>query len=67
MADRTYASGLAPGFVKMAKEGGMREMYAGFVPILASPLRSFRVVPPLTSVGDGSSSRSRVGHFFARR
>lgn len=29
-----YASGLVTGFAKLAAEGGLREMYAGFVPIL---------------------------------
>ncbi|KAL8280611.1 hypothetical protein RQP46_006934 [Phenoliferia psychrophenolica] len=30
VSDRTYASGLVPGVVRMAKEGGL---YAGFIPI----------------------------------
>ncbi|SGY47586.1 BQ5605_C001g00545 [Microbotryum silenes-dioicae] len=34
VSDRTYASGLATGFLRMAREGGVSEMYAGFVPIL---------------------------------
>jgi solute carrier family 25 phosphate transporter 3 len=34
VSDRTYATGLVPGFLKMAREGGMRELYAGFIPIL---------------------------------
>ncbi|KZW01616.1 putative phosphate transport protein MIR1 [Exidia glandulosa HHB12029] len=34
VSDRTYASGLMSGFARMAREGGLREMYAGFVPIL---------------------------------
>lgn len=29
-----YASGLMTGFAKLAAEGGIREMYAGFLPIL---------------------------------
>lgn len=40
VSDRTYASGLAPGFVKMAKEGGVKELYAGFIPILVRTSRS---------------------------
>ncbi|KDE07370.1 hypothetical protein MVLG_02412 [Microbotryum lychnidis-dioicae p1A1 Lamole] len=34
VSDRTYASGLATGFLRMAREGGVSEMYAGFFPIL---------------------------------
>jgi len=29
-----YASGLVTGFAKLAREGGVRELYAGFIPIL---------------------------------
>jgi len=29
-----YATGLVTGFAKLAREGGVREMYAGFIPIL---------------------------------
>ena len=29
-----FASGLATGFAKLAAEGGVRELYAGFIPIL---------------------------------
>lgn len=34
VSDKTYASGLASGFARMAKEGGLREFYAGFIPIV---------------------------------
>lgn len=34
VSDRTYATGLVTGFTKMAREGGVKELYAGFVPIL---------------------------------
>lgn len=34
VSDRTYAKGLVGGFMRMAKEGGLREFYAGFIPIL---------------------------------
>jgi solute carrier family 25 phosphate transporter 3 len=38
VSDRTYASGLASGFVKMARTGGVSELYAGFIPILAKQI-----------------------------
>ncbi|KXN88302.1 Mitochondrial phosphate carrier protein [Leucoagaricus sp. SymC.cos] len=34
VSQKGYASGLVTGFARMAREGGLREMYAGFVPIL---------------------------------
>jgi len=34
VSDRTYATGLTTGFARLAKEGGLRDMYAGFLPIL---------------------------------
>ncbi|KAG8738497.1 hypothetical protein FRC10_006782 [Ceratobasidium sp. 414] len=34
VSDRTYASGLTTGFARMAREGGIQELYAGFLPIL---------------------------------
>jgi solute carrier family 25 (mitochondrial phosphate transporter), member 3 len=34
VSDRTYASGLTTGFARLAREGGLREMYAGFLPII---------------------------------
>jgi solute carrier family 25 phosphate transporter 3 len=34
VSDRTYASGLVTGFTRMAREGGIQELYAGFLPIL---------------------------------
>ncbi|KAK4703471.1 hypothetical protein P7C70_g2749, partial [Phenoliferia sp. Uapishka_3] len=34
VSDRTYASGLVPGFLRMSREGGLRELYAGFIPIV---------------------------------
>ncbi|GAA5851532.1 hypothetical protein JCM5353_005903 [Sporobolomyces roseus] len=35
VSNRTYASNLATGFKRMAAEGGLKELYAGFIPILA--------------------------------
>ncbi|KAG1751157.1 mitochondrial carrier [Suillus lakei] len=32
VSDRTYATGLVTGFTRLAREGGMRELYAGFIP-----------------------------------
>ncbi|EJD50988.1 mitochondrial carrier [Auricularia subglabra TFB-10046 SS5] len=34
VSDRTYATGLVTGLTRMAREGGVRELYAGFIPIL---------------------------------
>jgi len=34
VSDRKYASGLVTGFARLAREGGLRDMYAGFIPIL---------------------------------
>ncbi|KAF7288537.1 hypothetical protein HMN09_01382700 [Mycena chlorophos] len=34
VSERGYANGLASGFTRMAREGGLRELYAGFLPIL---------------------------------
>ncbi|KAF5360678.1 hypothetical protein D9756_004676 [Leucocoprinus leucothites] len=34
VSQRGYATGLMTGFARLAREGGLREMYAGFVPIL---------------------------------
>ncbi|KAG8889616.1 hypothetical protein FRC00_014465, partial [Tulasnella sp. 408] len=38
VSDRTYASGLVTGFARLAREGGIREMYAGFLPILCKQI-----------------------------
>jgi len=38
VSDRTYATGLATGFVRMAREGGVGELYAGFLPILCKQI-----------------------------
>jgi len=38
VSDSKYASGFLPAFARMAKEGGAREMYAGFIPILAKQI-----------------------------
>lgn len=35
VSQKGYASGFLPAFARMAREGGFREFYAGFVPILA--------------------------------
>ncbi|KAJ3573989.1 hypothetical protein NP233_g2060 [Leucocoprinus birnbaumii] len=34
VSQKGYATGLVTGFARLAREGGLREMYAGFVPIL---------------------------------
>ena len=34
VSQRNYATGFVPGFMRLAREGGLREMYAGFLPIL---------------------------------
>lgn len=34
VAQRGYATGLVSGFTRLAREGGIRELYAGFLPIL---------------------------------
>lgn len=33
VSDKAYASGLTTGFARMAKEGGVGEFYAGFLPL----------------------------------
>ncbi|CCA67672.1 probable phosphate transport protein MIR1 [Serendipita indica DSM 11827] len=38
VSDRKYASGLVSGFMRMAREGGVRELYAGFLPILCKQI-----------------------------
>ncbi|PPR05388.1 hypothetical protein CVT24_008002 [Panaeolus cyanescens] len=38
VAQRGYATGLITGFTRLAKEGGLREMYAGFLPILCKQI-----------------------------
>ncbi|KAG1906681.1 mitochondrial carrier domain-containing protein [Suillus fuscotomentosus] len=38
VSDRTYATGLVTGFTRIAREGGMRELYAGFLPILCKQI-----------------------------
>jgi solute carrier family 25 phosphate transporter 3 len=38
VSDSKYASGLVSGFTRMAKEGGLREFYSGFVPILCKQM-----------------------------
>lgn len=39
VSDRTYASGFLPALTRMATEGGLAELYAGFIPILVRPAR----------------------------
>jgi solute carrier family 25 (mitochondrial phosphate transporter), member 3 len=34
VSERGFATGLVSGFMRIAKEGGLRELYAGFLPIL---------------------------------
>ncbi|TFK52578.1 mitochondrial carrier [Heliocybe sulcata] len=38
VSERGYASGLVTGFTKLASEGGIRELYAGFLPILCKQI-----------------------------
>jgi len=38
VSDRKYATGLVTGFTRLAREGGIREMYAGFLPILCKQI-----------------------------
>jgi len=38
VSDRKYATGLVTGFTRLAREGGMRELYAGFLPILCKQI-----------------------------
>lgn len=35
MSDRAYAKSLPEGLSRMAREGGLAELYAGFIPIVA--------------------------------
>ena len=34
VSERGFATGLVSGFMRIAREGGLRELYAGFLPIL---------------------------------
>ena len=34
VSERGYATGLVSGFTRLAREGGIRELYAGFLPII---------------------------------
>ncbi|KAF4617768.1 hypothetical protein D9613_006149 [Agrocybe pediades] len=38
VSQRGYATGLVSGFTRLAKEGGLRELYAGFLPILCKQI-----------------------------
>ncbi|KEI38731.1 uncharacterized protein L969DRAFT_94916 [Mixia osmundae IAM 14324] len=38
VSERGYASSLSTGFVRMAKEGGLKQFYAGFIPILCKQI-----------------------------
>jgi len=38
VSERGYATGLVTGFTRMAREGGLRELYAGFLPILCKQI-----------------------------
>ncbi|KAG8996995.1 hypothetical protein FRB94_007901 [Tulasnella sp. JGI-2019a] len=38
VSDRKYATGLVSGFTRLAREGGLRDMYAGFLPILCKQI-----------------------------
>lgn len=47
VSDRKYATNLATGFKRMATEGGLKELYAGFVPILAKQIPCASAHPQL--------------------
>ncbi|KAH7922957.1 mitochondrial carrier [Leucogyrophana mollusca] len=38
VSQRNYATGLVTGFTRLAREGGLRELYAGFLPILCKQI-----------------------------
>ncbi|EIN12875.1 mitochondrial carrier [Punctularia strigosozonata HHB-11173 SS5] len=38
VSERGYATGLTTGFTRLAREGGVRELYAGFLPILCKQI-----------------------------
>ncbi|KAG6814231.1 hypothetical protein H0H92_015346 [Tricholoma furcatifolium] len=38
VSERGYATGLVTGFTRLAREGGIRELYAGFLPILCKQI-----------------------------
>ncbi|KAF7298997.1 Mitochondrial carrier [Mycena indigotica] len=38
VSEKGYANGLVSGFTRMAREGGVRELYAGFLPILCKQI-----------------------------
>ncbi|TRM64144.1 mitochondrial carrier domain-containing protein [Schizophyllum amplum] len=38
VSQRGYATGLTTGFARLAREGGVRELYAGFLPILCKQI-----------------------------
>lgn len=38
VSDRNFAKGLVSGFTRIAREGGVRELYAGFLPILCKQI-----------------------------
>ncbi|KAJ8586281.1 mitochondrial carrier [Rhizopogon salebrosus TDB-379] len=38
VSNRNYATGLVSGFTRLAREGGIRELYAGFLPIICKQI-----------------------------
>ena len=38
VSNRNYANGLVSGFTRLAREGGVRELYAGFLPIICKQI-----------------------------
>ncbi|KAH7908047.1 mitochondrial carrier [Hygrophoropsis aurantiaca] len=38
VSQRNYATGLVTGFTRLAREGGLRELYAGFLPIICKQI-----------------------------
>lgn len=41
VSERGYASGLTTGFARLVREGGVRELYAGFIPILFKYVKAY--------------------------
>lgn len=41
VSERGFASGLTTGFTRLLREGGVRELYAGFLPIICKCVNFF--------------------------
>ena len=46
VSERGYANGLVRGFTRLAREGGLSQLYAGFVPILCKSVAYIKVCEP---------------------